>query len=132
MKALSIRQPWASNIIYGNKDIENRSWPSKFTGTFAVHAAKTMTQADHDLWRVFTSDNDLPTPWWEPGCELQRGGIIGLVDMTGCTVCSDSAWFMGEYGFVLENPRPVDFIPCRGKLNFFDLPDDIADQLAGH
>lgn len=43
MKALSIRQPWAWLIVHGGKDIENRSWHTKFRGRFLVHAAKGMT-----------------------------------------------------------------------------------------
>lgn len=38
MKALSIRQPWASFIIWGLKDVENRSWPTEYGGPFLVHA----------------------------------------------------------------------------------------------
>lgn len=30
------------------------------------------------------------------------GGIIGMVDL-------DSPWFVGPYGFVLANPRPLPF-----------------------
>ena len=27
MKAITIKQPWASLIVHGIKDIENRTWP---------------------------------------------------------------------------------------------------------
>lgn len=37
---LSIRQPWADLIVSGKKDIENRSWPTKFRGSFYIHAGK--------------------------------------------------------------------------------------------
>ena len=33
MKALSIKQPWASLIAHGIKDIENRTWKTNFLGT---------------------------------------------------------------------------------------------------
>ena len=39
MIAISIRQPWASLILKCGKDIENRSWPTKFRGRILVHAA---------------------------------------------------------------------------------------------
>lgn len=34
MKAISIKQPWAYLIVYGIKDIENRTWacPKKYIG----------------------------------------------------------------------------------------------------
>ena len=33
MKTLTIKQPWATLIAMGIKDIENRTWPTKFRGT---------------------------------------------------------------------------------------------------
>ena len=44
MKAISIKQPWASLIAHGIKDIENRTWkcPKKYLGQrVLIHAAKT-------------------------------------------------------------------------------------------
>ncbi len=44
MKCLSIRQPWASLICGGVKDVENRSWRQKeLPGKILIHAgAKRM------------------------------------------------------------------------------------------
>lgn len=38
MKTISIKQPWASLIVEGVKDIENRTWRTKFRGRVLVHA----------------------------------------------------------------------------------------------
>lgn len=38
MKALTIRQPWASLIAAGVKTIETRSWSTKYRGRLAIHA----------------------------------------------------------------------------------------------
>lgn len=41
MKAITIKQPWASLIVHGIKDIENRSWacPKKYLGErVLIHA----------------------------------------------------------------------------------------------
>src|SRR5690349_14501124 len=40
MKALSIRQPWAWLIVNGHKPVENRSWPTKYTGKLLIHAGQ--------------------------------------------------------------------------------------------
>lgn len=45
MKALTIRQPWASLIAEGVKTIETRSWSTKYRGPIAIHAGKA------ELWR---------------------------------------------------------------------------------
>ena len=40
MKALTIWQPWASLLATGEKIYETRSWPTKYRGPIAIHAAK--------------------------------------------------------------------------------------------
>ena len=39
MKAITIRQPWASLIVHGIKDIENRSWQTNFRGRVLIHSS---------------------------------------------------------------------------------------------
>ena len=41
MKAISLKQPWASLIVSGRKTIELRTWNTKFRGEFYIHASKT-------------------------------------------------------------------------------------------
>jgi len=125
MKALSIRQPWAWLIVHGGKDIENRNWPTKFRGDFLIHAAKGMTKEE------YASAKDYAFSAFG-GCELQnfpsfdaleRGGIIGVANIIDCVSSSRSPWFMGDYGFVLRDARPVPFIQMRGQLGFFEVPE---------
>lgn len=137
MKALSIRQPWAWLIIRPDitdpetrefairnaytKDIENRSWPTKMRGRILVHAAKGMTLDEYDeaidvLWAVGDRTINLPSV-----DQIDRGGIIGTVDIVDCITRSASPWFFGPYGFVLSNPQPLPFLPMSGRLGFFDV-----------
>lgn len=51
---------------------------------------------------------------------LQRGGIVGEATLVDCVTVSDSPWFFGPYGFVLEDVRPLPFRPYRGALGFFE------------
>ena len=41
MKALSIRQPWASLIASGKKTVETRTWETKYRGPILICAGKT-------------------------------------------------------------------------------------------
>jgi hypothetical protein len=38
MKVLTVRQPWASLIVAGIKNVENRSWRTKYRGKLGIHA----------------------------------------------------------------------------------------------
>ena len=40
MKALTIKEPWATLIIEGYKEYEFRSWQTKYRGKIYIHATK--------------------------------------------------------------------------------------------
>ena len=116
MKALSIRQPWAYLIVTGHKDVENRTWKTSLKGRIAIHAGKNFDREGYE-W-VKSSFPFIPLPLPE---EFERGGIIGEATITGCVDALDSPWFFGPHGFTVENGKVVDFIPCKGKLGFFEV-----------
>jgi hypothetical protein len=121
MRALSIRQPWASLILKAGKDIENRCWSTGFRGRILIHAAKGCTRDEFEDAIEFAEDildRNITTPLKD----LPRGGVIGSVEIVDCVSTSTSPWFVGEYGFVLRDPRPIEFIPFKGQLGFFDVP----------
>ncbi|OEI83700.1 ASCH domain-containing protein [Brucella sp. BO3] len=120
--ALSIQQPWAWLIVNGHKDIENRSWRTSRRGLVAIHAGKKVDRdAAIDLQMCLH-------PVTGTGMEIDTfaaagkgtGGIVGVAEIVDCVECSNSDWFVGELGFVIRNAQPVEFIPCKGSLGFFD------------
>ncbi len=106
-KALSIQQPWCHKILFEGKDVENRTWQTGFRGNVLIHASKGFDSYDRDEIQV---------------CEMPLGGIVGIMKIVNCVTNMDSDWFSGPYGFVIENARPIEFIPCMGALGFFS-PD---------
>ncbi|MDP9528554.1 ASCH domain-containing protein [Pseudomonas protegens] len=124
MKALSIRQPWAWLIIHGGKDIENRSWHTKYRGRFLVHAAKGMTRAEYcEALDLVHDIGSMELYHRFPSFEtLERGGIIGSVELVDSVDHSKSPWYMGQKGFLLRDPKPLPFMPLKGQLQFFDVP----------
>lgn len=139
--ALSLRQPWAHAVVHLEKDIENRRWNTKFRGEFLIHAAKGMTAheyldasdfiADVKGWGAVTLSALLPQPK-----DLVRGGIVGRARIVDVIQPREAGrmphpWHMPEqFGFVLADVRPVPFVPCRGSLGFFRVPDDVVAQIA--
>jgi len=112
MKALSIRQPWAWLIVHGGKDIENRTWATKYRGPVLIHAAKKIDVRAYA--ELKSSGIEMP-----PLEKLQVGGIIGRAEIADCVNNWDSVWFYGPFGMVLKNRRPVRFSPCPGRLGLF-------------
>lgn len=130
MKALSIKQPWAWLICKGMKDVENRSWPTKFRGRVFIHAGKN---EDFPGIRSGYVENRLPPIYWAQYNEafpFTRGAIIGEVDIIDCKYRFPnenanlySKWHIpGQYGFILANPvLYVSPIPYKGQLKFFEV-----------
>lgn len=114
MKALSIRQPWAWAICYAGKDIENREWYTSYRGNILIHASKTIDNYGYDF---LNSRNIVP---FSPK-KILTGGFVGTATIIDCVLDSTSPWFFGKYGFVLTNQKPIEFIPCNGKLGIFNV-----------
>lgn len=128
MKALSIRQPWCWLILHAGKDIENRDWSTRYRGPVLIHAGKGMTRAEYDDAKTFAHSVD-PRAAALPAYEdLERGGIVGQVEIIDCVRSSASPWFFGLCGFVLRNPTPLPFRPVKGALGFFDAPAPLDRQ----
>jgi hypothetical protein len=54
-------------------------------------------------------------------CEVETGGIIGVVELVDCVEGHKSPWAMdGCYHWLLENPRSAPFVPMQG-LRIFNV-----------
>lgn len=124
MIAISVRQPWAWLLIHGGKDVENRTWSTKVRGRVLIHAAKGMTRYEYENARDETMAEFafVNFPTFEG---LARGGVIGSVEIVDCVDHVDSPWFCGPFGFLVRDPQPRPFVPCKGRLGFFDVPDHV-------
>ena len=122
MKALSLKQPWAELILQGKKTIETRTWNTKFRGKFLIHASLT-PNAERMAEFGFTT---LPT-----------GAIVGEAELVSVKEYPNQAswdadedkhygrlaqWTKKRYGYMLKNVKRVTPKPCKGMLNFFEVP----------
>lgn len=133
MKAITIRQPWAWLIVNGFKDIENRDWFTRFRGNLLIHAGASLTRREYDEACAFVFERvgwslEAMIPSFE---SIERGGIVGIVELVNCVKESKSPWFVGKFGFVLRKPYPYPFRPMRGMLGIFNvnkagLPEEIG------
>ena len=116
MLAIAIRQPFAWLIVHGHKEIEYRSWPTKFRGLVLVHASlKLHAEAAHIVWGCEQAGIPLPKA-------VDVGGIVGVVDVIDCLLLPE-----GGYGFLLADARPLPFHPFKGKLGFFETGLELKD-----
>jgi hypothetical protein len=104
MKALSVRQPWASLIAEGAKTIELRRWKTAYRGPLLICASAHKQGSG------------------------PKGVAIAIVDLVGIrpatiadagAACCEPA--DDEFAWVLDNPRFVTPFPVKGKLSLFDV-----------
>lgn len=125
MKVLSVRQPWATLIVLGIKDVENRARRSHYRGPLLIHAS-----GKADKWGMEVILNALREDGDEQGIaflsQAPTGVIVGRVEMVDCVSEHPSDWFDGPFGYVLTRPLYfADPVPLKGKLGIYDLPVEL-------
>lgn len=138
MKALSVRAPWWWAILHG-KPVENRDWYTGVRGRVALHASKfwkidEISDDWDDVKYMAQADGIMLPHTGKDETEAMRdagGCIVGTVEIVDCVRQHPSAFFVGEYGFVLRNPVTLPKpIPFKGALGFFDVPDALVNNEA--
>lgn len=129
IRALSIRQPWASLIMAGHKPVENRSRRTNYRGLLMVHAGLTIDRSPEA--QTLAARYRVPQP---------TGAFLGTVDLHGCHQmpeldwCDcDQTWAQATHSgrlawhWLVRNPiqflRPV---PGRGALGLFVPPNQLT------
>jgi hypothetical protein len=130
IRALTLWQPWASAVIIGGKDVENRTWSTGYRGPLVIHAAKRKPTTRElvsftDMLMDFVCDDR------EAGAalavkilrhaETRRGGIVGRVQVVDCVDDHDSRWFGGPHAMVLADPEELPFKEVVGQRGFFGV-----------
>lgn len=132
MKALTLHQPWAWAVRlpdpYG-KRIENRTWgpPASVIGQrIAIHAGRFCD------WTEKATVNEilveLGAPRLAPDA-FNLGSVIAIATLAGVVTESDSPWFSGPLGWVLEDVVPIVAVNARGRLGLWDLPPHVEKQV---
>lgn len=138
MKALSIKQPWASLIAHGIKDIENRTWKTNFRGRIYIHASgkvafKNLSGLNPAMMGKINS-RDIFEEW-----EYPKSAIIGEVDIVDCIINHPSIWAEKTetsagypikhiiYNWVLANAviynEPI--LNVKGKLSLWEYEKEV-------
>jgi hypothetical protein len=86
VKVIVIRQPWAWLIVNGFKDIENRSWATRYRGPLLIQAsAHRLSKEEMQEHRTYARRRKVELPE-----EFDLGGIVGMVRLEDCVYKSRS------------------------------------------
>lgn len=134
LRALTVRQPWAACIASGRKLVENRTWPTKYRGPLAIHAASTRDGFVFDHPRFVQEAYGLA-----PSPSRVLSAVVAVVELTGCHEytpgCCDTSWAergAGTWHWTLANVRALsEPVECAGRLSVWrPAPETVAAVLA--
>lgn len=117
MRALSVRQPWATRIATARKTIELRSWQTRYRGPVIILAGAR------------------PWPRMVPEGPLGVAVcVVDLVDMRPATQEDTDAANVeppdGWFAWLLANPRQIaEHIPVKGKLGLYRPTGALSAQI---
>ena len=125
MKAITIKQPFASLIAAGLKEYEFRAWKANYRGEILIHAGKGI---DKDAMKKFEPLNlDYPT-----GCIIAKAKLTDCLPVTEAVkeelreknflvysgTTESAGW--NRYGFKLENVETMEPIFVNGMLGLWE------------
>ena len=127
MKVLTIKQPWATLIMQGDKRFEFRSWKTNYRGELLIHAGKGIDKEAMKRLSKYIPE-DLPSE-----------KILGKVKLVDCIemstefkeillkenkdIYTDSS-FKENYGWKLEDVEVFDKpIETKGKLGLWEYKE---------
>lgn len=127
IKCLTLKQPWASLVVEGHKEIETRSWETKYRGELYIHASSKFYFGDLELCRIDRFFKEaIPDP-----TKVITGAILGKVTLVDCvrTETLDGKiskkekafgdYSPGRFAWILENPQQITAFPQRGALGIW-------------
>jgi hypothetical protein len=136
MRAITLWQPWASAVALGLKRVETRSWPTKYRGPLAIHAAKRWAPEQRDKYE--TKQQSFEDAGWNLDVPLPLGSLVCICELY--TIIETDDWIgssrerswgdfsEGRYAWQLMGARrilqPVPIL--RGSQTFFTVPDIVS------
>jgi len=114
--------------IYENRD---KDFTGGYRGPILIHQSKTFEQDAIDYWMLHCpnlGDGMLGDAFSLEKRDYPLGAIVGMADLINVVRDADDPWFVGTYGLVLANARPLEPIPYKGQLGLFSVPRSVLEQ----
>lgn len=148
MRAITIRQPWATLLALGEKKFETRSWATKHRGEIAIHAGKAIDKqaCKHPQIQAILENHS-----YFSIADLPTGSVIATGKLTNCwqsfkqgdEVVLESAGIVktitafeelvgdyteGRYAWGLEQMKLLERpIPAKGYLSLWNWDESVSD-----
>lgn len=124
MKALSIKEPFASLISRDIKGIETRSWKTNYRGKILIHSSLTKQKVRENIKHLIDF-------------ELIYGYILCEAELVDCIYMTEEfieelkkknyteylcgRYEVGRYAWVLKNIKRLEPIKAKGQLGLWNI-----------
>lgn len=126
MRALSVRQPYASFIARGLKTVETRKWSTPHRGELLICASQNPDIAALQAWAITPAEFQDSYP---VGVALCVVTVRDCVRMTAAHVKpARCGWYDGAWAWLLGEPRAVKPLKVRGSLGLFNVDGDLIED----
>jgi hypothetical protein len=157
MRGISIKHPWPWAILHAGKRIENRDWYCDYRGPVLIHASKLRVPKRERIpsdfvveWRAMqeimrragVDKKALPEVSFR-SLAAQSGGIVAEARIVDCILpggkivggggahpLASDPWYVGNYGIVLDDVRPVPFVAWVGATGLWEVRPKALETLA--
>lgn len=150
IRALSLLQPWASLLVFAEKQVETRSWRTNYRGPVAIHASQSpaLWNSDYDGMRSYVEEKAMefykslfPGKGWTCNYGFGTQMLIGIGTLVDCVPTSSikgglaakeislGDYSDGRWAWKFENMRPIRPIGAKGALGLWRvrLPEEVVN-----
>ncbi len=148
LRALTVKDPWATLIAIGAKQIETRSYRTRHRGPIAIHSSKAFSREDQELCFQEPVRGALERAGIRFPTDMPRGAIIAVAEAAACAqVPGGQDWEEDippeperSFGFYSPNRwmwrlanirRLTEPVPCRGMLGLWRPSPEVIEAVAG-
>lgn len=115
---LSLHPIWAWAVLYGGKDVDNRTATTRHRGRVLIHASdhKAPLAEEQDMRTELSFLTGIPRA--ELPVTFLRGAILGSVELVDCVTEARSKWAVPHHRhWLLQTPRalPEPVLNVKGK-----------------
>ncbi len=132
MKAITVKQPWATLIAEGYKEYEFRTWKTSYRGDIFIHAGKGIDKEAMKYFEYLHLDYPL-------GCIIAKAQMIDCVpvgeELTKELLMKNENVYHNlkkkkekRYAFQLSHVEKIKPIPIKGNLSLWEYNQKNSSQ----
>lgn len=140
MKTLTLRQPWASLVTWGEKKYETRTWRTDYRGPLAIHASLLFKAEHREMYIPQPFANLLKRHGITDPSSLRSGCILCVVDLVNVMKTEECMsqhpidyqelslgdWYQKHFAWELQNIRVLaDPIQVMGHQGLWEWPVEL-------